>query len=77
MGELLEYLARALVDEPEAVQVDSFEEDDGTIVFELTVGEDDVGKIIGRHGRTVNALRTVMRASAVRHGRRVLVDVVD
>ena len=77
MGELLGYLARALVDEPEAVQVDSFEEDDGTIVFELTVAEDDVGKIIGRHGRTVNALRTVMRASAVRHGRRVLVDVVD
>jgi predicted RNA-binding protein YlqC (UPF0109 family) len=77
MAELLEYLARALVDEPEAVQVDSFEEDDGTIVFELTVAEDDVGKIIGRHGRTVNALRTVMRASAVRHGRRVLVDVVD
>jgi uncharacterized protein len=77
MGELLEYLARALVDEPEAVQVDSFEEDDGTIVYELTVAEDDVGKIIGRHGRTVNALRTVMRASAVRHGRRVLVDVVD
>jgi uncharacterized protein len=77
MGELLGYLARALVDEPDAVQVDSFEEDDGTIVFELTVAEDDVGKIIGRHGRTVNALRTVMRASAVRHGRRVLVDVVD
>jgi predicted RNA-binding protein YlqC (UPF0109 family) len=77
MAELLEYLARALVDEPEAVQVDSFEEDDGTIVYELTVAEDDVGKIIGRHGRTVNALRTVMRASAVRHGRRVRVDVVD
>ena len=77
MGELLGYLARALVDEPGAVQVDTFEEDDGTIVYELTVADDDVGKIIGRHGRTVNALRTVMRASAVRHGRRVLVDVVD
>ncbi|MEA2480333.1 MAG: uncharacterized protein QOJ07_2255 [Thermoleophilaceae bacterium] len=77
MGELLAYLARALVDEPGAVQVDSFEEDDGTLVYELTVGEDDVGKIIGRHGRTVNALRTVMRACAVHHGRRVLVDVVD
>jgi hypothetical protein len=77
MGALLAYLARALVDEPGAVQVDSFEEDDGTIVYELTVAEDDVGKIIGRHGRTVNALRTVMRAAAVRHGRRVLVDVVD
>jgi uncharacterized protein len=77
MKELLEYLVRALVDEPAAVQLDSFEEDDGTIVLELTVAEDDVGKIIGRHGRTVNALRTVMRAAAVRHGRRVLVDVVD
>jgi predicted RNA-binding protein YlqC (UPF0109 family) len=77
MGELLGFLARALVDEPGEVQVDSFEEDDGTVVYELTVAADDVGKIIGRHGRTVNALRTVMRAAAVHHGRRVLVDVVD
>jgi predicted RNA-binding protein YlqC (UPF0109 family) len=77
MEQLLEYLARSLVDEPEEVSVESFEEDDGTIVLELSVGEDDVGKLIGRGGRTVNALRTVMRASAVKHGRRVLVDVVD
>jgi hypothetical protein len=75
--ELVEYLAKALVDEPDAVSVESFEEDDGTVVLELTVAEDDVGKVIGRNGRTVNALRTVVRASAVRHGRRVLVDVVD
>ena len=77
MEELVEYLAKALVDEPDAVSVESFEEDDGTVVLELTVAEDDVGKVIGRNGRTVNALRTVVRASAVRHGRRVLVDVVD
>ena len=77
MERLLEYLARALVDEPDAVSVETFEEDDGTLVLELHVGEGDVGKVIGRSGRTVNALRTVMRASAVRHGRRVLVDVVD
>jgi predicted RNA-binding protein YlqC (UPF0109 family) len=75
--ELVEYLAKALVDRPEEVSVDEFEEDDGTIIFELTVAEDDVGKVIGRNGRTVNALRTVIRASAVRHNRRVLVDVVD
>jgi uncharacterized protein len=77
MRELLEYLTRALVDSPDAVSVESFEEDDGTVVLELRVAEDDVGKVIGRGGRTVNALRTVVRAASVRHGRRVLVDVID
>ena len=77
MEELLEYLARSLVDSPDEVSVESFEEDDGTIVLELEVADDDVGKVIGRSGRTVNALRTVVRASSVKHGRRVLVDVVD
>jgi len=77
MGDLLAFLARALVDEPDAVSVESFEEDDGTLVYELSVADDDVGKVIGRHGRTVNALRVVMRACAVKNGRRVLVDVVD
>ena len=77
MKDLVEYLTKALVDRPGDVTVEEFEEDDGTIVFELTVADDDVGKVIGRNGRTVNALRTVIRASAVRHNRRVLVDVVD
>jgi hypothetical protein len=75
--ELLEYLARSLVDEPDGVSVQSFEEDDGTLVLELHVAEGDAGKVIGRGGRTVAALRTVMKAAAVRRGRRVLVDVVD
>jgi uncharacterized protein len=75
--ELLAYLARALVDEPEAVEVDSFEEDDGTLVLELRVAEGDAGKVIGRGGRTVAALRNVMKACSVKQGRRVLVDVVD
>jgi predicted RNA-binding protein YlqC (UPF0109 family) len=74
---LLEFLARALVDEPDAVSVESFEEDDGTVVLELTVADDDVGKVIGRGGRTINSLRTVVKASAVKQERRVLVDVVD
>ena len=77
MEELLAYLARALVDEPEAVQVESFEEDDGTVVLELRVAEGDAGKVIGRGGRTVAALRNVMKACSVKQGRRVLVDVVD
>jgi uncharacterized protein len=75
--DLVEYLAKALVDSPDQVSVESFEEDDGTIVLELHVADDDIGKVIGRNGRTVNALRTVVRAAAVRHERRVLVDVVD
>jgi uncharacterized protein len=75
--DLLEYLAKGLVDSPADVHVDSFEEDDGTVVLEVHVAEDDVGKVIGRSGRTVNALRTVVRACSVKHGRRVLVDVVD
>jgi predicted RNA-binding protein YlqC (UPF0109 family) len=75
--ELLAYLARTLVDEPDEVTVDSFEEEDGTVVLELQVAEDDTGKVIGRGGRTVAALRTVVKAAAVRHERRVLVDVLD
>ena len=77
MKELLEYLARGLVDEPEEVLVEEFEEDDGTVVLELSVGDDDYGKIIGRGGRTANALRTVIKAAATKENRRVLVDIVD
>ena len=77
MEDLLAYLARALVDDPDAVAVEGFEEDDGTIVLELRVAPDDTGKVIGRGGRTVSALRTVIKASSVKEGRRVLVDVID
>jgi uncharacterized protein len=77
MKELLEYLARQLVDEPDAVEVEQFDEDDGTVVLELAVADDDYGKIIGKGGRTANALRTVVKAAAVKQGRRVLVDIVD
>ena len=77
MEDLLEYLARALVDSPDEVSVEGFDEDDGTIVLELHVAEEDAGKVIGRGGRTAAALRTVMKAAAARDGQRVLVDVVD
>ena len=77
MRELLEYLARALVDSPDQVTIEEFEEDDGTLVLELHVADDDAGKVIGHGGRTVAALRTVVKAAAVRQNQRVLVDVVD
>jgi uncharacterized protein len=75
--ELLEYLVKSLVDEPERVEVEEFEEDDGTLVLELSVGDDDYGKVIGRGGRTAQALRTVIKAAAVKDNRRVLVDIVE
>ena len=77
MEELLEFLARALVDNPDAVSIEGFDEEDGTVVLEIHVAEDDLGKIIGRGGRTISSVRTVMRAVASRQDERVLVDVVD
>ncbi len=76
-GELLRYLARGLVDEPEEVSVEQFDEDDGAIVLELCVGDEDYGKVIGRGGRTAQALRAVVRAAATHEKRRVLIDIVD
>jgi hypothetical protein len=75
--ELLAYIARGLVEDPESVSVDSFEEEDGTVVLELHAPPEEAGRLIGRGGRTVSALRTVVKASAVRREKRVLVDVVD
>jgi predicted RNA-binding protein YlqC (UPF0109 family) len=77
MRELLEFLVRGLVDDPDAVEIEEFQEDDGTLVLELSVADDDYGKVIGRGGRTANALRVVVKASAARANRRVLVDIVD
>ena len=77
MRELLVYLAQQLVDEPDKVEVEQFEEDDGTLVLELSVADDDYGKVIGRGGRTAQALRTVVKAAAVKDNRRVLVDIVE
>jgi predicted RNA-binding protein YlqC (UPF0109 family) len=77
MKDLLLYLAQNLVDHPDEVEVEQFEEDDGTVVLELSVGDEDYGKVIGRGGRTAAALRTVVKAAAVKENRRVLVDIVD
>ena len=77
MKDLLEYLAKGLVEHPDAVRVTEVEEDDGTIVLELSVDEDDYGSVIGRGGRTAMALRTVVKVAAVKEQRRVFVDIVD
>lgn len=77
MRDLLEHLARALVDHPEEVLVELREQNDGTVVLALRVGKDDYGKIIGRGGRTAHALRHVIRASGDAHDRRVVLDIVE
>ena len=73
--ELVEYLARGLVDKPDEVSVERVERD-GAIVLELRVAPDDVGKVIGRQGRIARALRTLVRASGARSNERALLEIV-
>jgi predicted RNA-binding protein YlqC (UPF0109 family) len=75
--DLLEFLARSLVEKPDEVEVNEVEEIDGEVVLELEVAEDDLGRVIGRGGRVANALRSVMKAAATREEKRVVVDILD
>ena len=77
MRELLEYLARGLVEHPDQVRVKEVRDDDGATVLELAVADEDYGSVIGRGGRTASALRMVVKAAAARDKRRVFVDIVD
>jgi len=76
LTEIVEYLARRLVDEPDAVRVEEIERE-GAVVLQLHVAPDDVGKVIGRQGRIARALRTIVRASAARRDHRVLLEIVE
>lgn len=76
MKEVLEYLARALVDEPDAVEVTQVDGERSTIL-QLKVAPDDMGKVIGKRGRTVKALRSVVRAAGTTRGVTTLVEIVD
>jgi len=76
MRELLEELARRLVDEPDAVRVEQVDGEDGSLVYRLHVAEGDVGKVIGRQGRIARALRTLVRAGGVEAGRRLQLEIV-
>ena len=76
MRELIEYIARALVSDPDAVRVEEVAAD-GEVVLEVRVAPDDLGRVIGRSGRVANALRTVAKAAATPGGRRVMVEIVE
>jgi predicted RNA-binding protein YlqC (UPF0109 family) len=76
MKELIEFLARSLVDQPEAVKVE--EEDDGDrIIFHLYVADDDMGKVIGKQGRIANAMRDLLKVAAARQGTRARLEIGD
>ncbi len=76
MKELLTYIAKSLVDHPDAVTVTEHA-GEGETVLELRVASDDMGKVIGRQGRIAKEIRTLMRSVAQKHGTRVTVDIVD
>ena len=77
MRDLLEYLAQGLVEHPGDVRVTEVAGDDGSLVLELSVADGDYGSVIGRGGRTAQALRTVIKAASAKDDRRVFVDIVD
>lgn len=76
MGELVEVIAKALVDNPEEVEVNEVE---GTqsIIIELKVAEEDMGKVIGKQGRIAKAIRTVVKAAAIKENKRVVVEIIQ
>jgi uncharacterized protein len=74
LTELVAFLARKLVDVPDAVRVEQEDRDD-VLVVRLHVAPDDVGKVVGKQGRIARALRTIVRAGGVREGRRVLLEI--
>lgn len=75
MRELVEILAKALVDHPEEVNVNEVNRGDSTIL-ELTVNKDEMGKVIGKHGRIAKCIRTVVKAAAIKEGKKVIVEII-
>jgi predicted RNA-binding protein YlqC (UPF0109 family) len=74
--ELVEYIARSLVDDPDGVEVHRIDGEKSTIL-ELRVSENDVGKVIGKHGRIAKAVRTILSASANKSGKRLVLEILD
>jgi len=74
--ELVDYVARALVDDPDQVEVSMIEGEKSTIL-ELRVSADDIGKVIGKHGRIAKAIRTILSAASTKTGKRVVLEILD
>ncbi len=76
MKDLLTYIAKSLVENPDAVSVTEVQKEDG-LVLELRVAPDDMGKVIGKHGRIAKEIRTVIKAAALKDNTKVSVDILD
>ncbi|KPJ51273.1 RNA-binding protein [candidate division TA06 bacterium DG_26] len=76
MRELIEHIAKALVDHPDSVDVKEIE-GGKTVVYELRVGSGDLGKVIGRGGKTVNAVRTIITAASMKKGKRAILEIIE
>ena len=75
MEALLKAIASGLVEKPEEIVITTEEQENGTTVYHLHVAEDDMGRVIGKQGRIAKAIRVVMRAAAVRHGEKIVVEI--
>lgn len=77
MREFVEFVIRRLVDKPDSIQLTQEEKEANKVVFQLKVDQEDVGKVIGRKGRTANAVRTLLSAVAAREGKRAILEIID
>jgi uncharacterized protein len=76
LGELVEFIAKSLVDNPDEVQVNEVEGSQ-SIIIELKVADEDMGKVIGKQGRIAKAIRTVVKAAAIKDNKRVVVEIIQ
>lgn len=76
MKELLEYVVRSLVDNPDNVQIEEIA-GEKTIIYELRVGEGDLGKVIGKEGRMAKAIRTILTAASMKKGKRAQLEIIE
>ena len=76
MKELLEYLAKALVDNPDDVEIEVIE-GERSVILQLRVNQEDIGKVIGKQGRIAQALRTIVKAAATKQGKNAIVEILD
>ena len=76
LNDLILFIAKSLVDKPDEVEVEEFDED-GTTVYELTVAEDDLGKVIGKQGRTARAIRQLLQAASSKQHKRAVLEILE
>lgn len=77
MQDFVEYVVKKLVDKPDGVQLTQEEKETNRVVFQLKVEKEDIGKVIGKKGRTANAIRVLLSAIAAREGKRAILEIID